>query len=171
VNMMKTLNKILNRIEEITVGVALVVAVTLTFIEVILRKFFGSSLGFTHEVVVYLLIYVGLIGASIGVRKKVHIGVDLAIKQFSVKWQKGIVIGTTIASTSFTFIITLLGIQQVKTIAAFGQVTPEMEIPLFVPLLIVPLAFGLMSIRFIQELIKVWKTPAEEVLQQEEGAH
>ncbi|MDC3423288.1 TRAP transporter small permease [Aquibacillus sp. 3ASR75-11] len=168
---LKTLNKLLNRFEEVTVGIALIVAVTLTFIEVVLRKFFGSSLGFTQELVVYLLIYTGLIGAAIGVREKVHLGVDLAIKQFPVKWQKGFVIITTMLCVLFTTIITILGIQQVINIALFGQVTPEMEIPLYVPLLIVPLAFGLMTIRFIQELIHVFKTPANEILQQEEGAY
>jgi C4-dicarboxylate transporter, DctQ subunit len=165
------LNKLLSRLEEVIVAVTLTIAVIFTFIEVILRKFFGSSLGFTHEAVVYLLIFSGLIGASIGVREKVHLGVDLVVQQFPYKVQKTLVLLTNLTSILFCFIIAGLGVQQVQNIAAFGQVTPELEIPLFVPLLIVPIAFSLMAIRFIQQLITIIKTPAEEVLQQEGGAH
>ncbi|WLR50317.1 TRAP transporter small permease [Bacillus tianshenii] len=166
---MKVLNTLLNRLEEIAVGLALVVGVTLTFIEVVLRYGFGGSLGFTHELVVYLLIFTGLIGASIGVREKVHLGVDLVVQQFPYSIQKGITILTLSVCTLFCFLIALLGYQHILIIMEFGQVTPEMEVPLYVPKAIVPLAFGLMSIRFIQEIVKVIKTPAELVLHQEGG--
>lgn len=168
---MNIINSTLNRLEEIIVVFSLAVASILTFLEVILRYFFGSSLGFTHEVVVYLLIGTGLIGASIGVRNKVHIGVDLAIQQFPYAVQKAIVILTHLLSIAFCVTYTFLGIEQVQIIANFGQVTPEMQIPLYIPILLVPIAFALMSIRFIQQLVRVWKTPAHEILQQEEGVH
>ncbi|TLS36580.1 TRAP transporter small permease [Pseudalkalibacillus caeni] len=168
---MKMINTFLDRVEEIIVAVSLTIAVALTFTEVILRKFFGSSLGFTQEAVIYLLIIAGLIGASIGVRKKVHLGVDLVIQQYSPKVQKAIVIATTTISVLFCLTFTFLGIEQVQVIATFGQVTPEMEIPLYIPIMVVPISFGLMSFRFIQQLVNNIKTPAEEILQQEEGAH
>ncbi|KGX89711.1 TRAP transporter small permease [Pontibacillus marinus] len=167
---MKVLNSIINKFEEVVVIISLAVATTLTFIEVILRKFFGSSLGFTHELVVYLLITAGLIGAAIGVREKVHLGVDIVIQQFPLGLQKTIVIVTQIASVLFCLIITILGVQQVQNIAEFGQVTPEMEIPFFIPLLIVPISFGLMTLRFTQQLIQIMRTPAKGLLQEEEDA-
>jgi C4-dicarboxylate transporter DctQ subunit len=168
---MGVINLILNRLEEIIVSISLTVATILTFTEVILRYFFGSSLGFTHEIVVYLLIATGLIGASIGVRNKVHIGVDLAIQQFPYGVQKVIVIVTNLLAIGFCVIYTFLGIEQVTIMAELGQVTPEMRIPFYVPLLLVPISFGLISIRFIQQLVSVVKTPAHEILQQEEGVH
>ncbi|UFT98743.1 TRAP transporter small permease [Radiobacillus kanasensis] len=167
---MRFLQTILNKFEEITVSIALISAVALSFTEVILRKFFGSSLGFTQELVIYLLIFVGLVGAAMGVRKKVHLGVDVVVKQFSHKWQKTITILSTAACAIFSLLILWLGIQQVQIIKQFGQVTPEMEIPLFIPISIVPIAFALMSIRFIQDLVKVIQTPPEQVLAEEEGA-
>ncbi|MYL54866.1 TRAP transporter small permease subunit [Pontibacillus yanchengensis] len=168
---MKTVLYILKKMEEISVGIAMSIAVLLSFVEVVLRKFFGESLGFTHEVVVYLLIYAGLVGAAIGVRDKVHLGVDLAVKQFPHTLQKGVVLVTTAVCTFFTTVITVLGVQHVGNIAAFGQVTPELEIPLFIPLLIVPLSFGLMTLHFIRELLQVIRTKPEHVLQEEGGAH
>jgi len=167
---MKALHSIINKLEEIIVVITLAVATILTFVEVVLRKFFGSSLGFSHELVVYLLITAGLIGASIGVREKVHLGVDLVIQQFPFGMQKMIVIATQIVSILFCTIIAVLGVQHVQNIAEFGQVTPEMEIQLFIPLLIVPISFGLMTLRFTQQLIQIIKTPAKGLLQEEEGA-
>ena len=162
----KISNLILNRTEEIFVAVAMAVAVSLAFIEVILRQF-GSSLGFTHELVNYLLIWVGLIGASIGVREKTHLGVDILINAFEPKTQKAIIIVTLWISAAFTFTIAILGYQHVLDILAFGQVSPELEVPLYIPRMLIPIAFGLMTIRFIQESIKVIKMPIDQFLQKE----
>jgi C4-dicarboxylate transporter DctQ subunit len=168
---MRIINLILNRFEEIIVSISLAVGTILTFTEVILRYFFGSSLGFTHELVIYLLIATGLIGASIGVRNKVHIGVDLAIQQFPYAVQKVIVILTNLLAIGFCVTYTFLGIEQVSIMADLGLVTPEMQIPAYIPILLVPISFGLITIRFIQHLVSVVKTPAHEILQQEEGVH
>jgi C4-dicarboxylate transporter DctQ subunit len=165
------LNVALNRFEEIIVSSTLAIAAFLTFIEVILRYVFGASLGFTHEAVVFLLIITGLIGASIGVRKRVHIGVDILVKQFPFKLQKSVAISTYLLSTLFCVIVMILGYEHVQILAKFGQVTPEMEIPLYIPKSIVPIAFGLMSLRFIQETVVLFKTPSEEIFKEEEGVH
>lgn len=163
---MKVLNLVLNRTEEIFVSLAMALAVTLAFIEVILRQF-GSSLGFTHELVNYLLIWVGLIGASIGVREKTHLGVDILINAFEPKTQKIVVVATFWLSALFTLTIAILGYQHVTDILAFGQVSPELEVPLYIPRLLIPIAFGLMTIRFVQESIKVIKMPIDQFLQKE----
>lgn len=167
---MKVLNIVLSRLEEITTAIALIVSVFLTFTEVILRYGFGSSLGYTHELVVYLLIFTGLVGASIGVREKVHLGVDIIIQQFPYPFQKLVTITSLTICTLFCLFVSIIGYQHIQIIMQFGQVTPEMEIPLYIPKLIIPIAFGLMTMRFIQEIIKVVKTPAELVLQSEGGA-
>ena len=139
------------------------VAVTVTFIEVILRQF-GESLGITHELVNYLLIWTGLIGASIGVREKTHLGVDILVKNCEPKVQKAVLLTTTAINITFSVIIAVLGYMHVINILQFGQVTPEMELPLFVPRLLIPIAFGLMAIRFSQEFFRILKTKPDELM-------
>lgn len=166
------LNKLLSRTEEVLCGIALTLATSLAFIEVVLRRGFGSSLGFTQEAVNYLLIFVGLIGASIGVREKVHLGVDLLVKQFSPKLQKGMILFVYTLNILFCLYVAILGYQHVAILAQFGQVSPEMEIPMYIPKGIVAVAFTLMTIRYVQEMIKALKTPTDQLLtQQEEGVH
>lgn len=167
------LNKIISRAEELLCGLALSLATTFAFIEVILRRGFGSSLGFTQEAVNYLLIFVGLIGASIGVREKVHLGVDLLVKQFSPNLQKGMILFMYSLNILFCLVVAILGYQHIGILAQFGNVSPEMEIPMYIPKGIVAIAFTLMTFRYLQELIKAIKTPTEQLLaeQQEGGAH
>jgi len=168
---MKIINTILSRLEEILVAIALVIATIFTFVEVVLRYGFGSSLGITQELVIYLLIFTGMIGSSIGVRAKTHIGVDILLKNFPFKLQKILKITGLLVSAAFCLVFTVLGIQHARVLLAFGQVTPEMEIPMYIPKSIIPLAFGLMTFRFIEEAIKVMRTPAEEIFKEEEGGH
>lgn len=168
---MKILDLILSRFEEIIVGMALGIGTILTFVEVVLRYVFGSSLGFTQELVVYLLIITGLVGASIGVREKVHLGVDIVVQQFPPKFQKALMASVVLLNVLFCIIITILGFQQLQILMEFGLVSPEMEIPMYIPITIVPISFTLMSIRFIQEFVKIMKKPAVELLTEKEGVH
>ncbi|WP_366922305.1 TRAP transporter small permease [Metallumcola ferriviriculae] len=160
---MALFDKILSRIEEFLVAIALGVATAITFIETVLRYVFETSLGSSYEVTIYLLIFVGFIGASIGVRDKVHIGVDILVEKFPYGVQKVVSTTTLLISAFFCLIVAYLGVKQVGVIAAFGQVTPEMEIPLTIPISIIPIGFSLMTLRFLQEAVKVIKTPTEEM--------
>lgn len=163
---MTFLNSVLSRLEEVIVSIALAVGAVLTFVEVVLRYGFGASLVITHELVIYLLILTGLLGSSIGVREKTHIGVDIIIRHLpSPKLQKLIVVGGLFTCALFCTVVTYLGLQHIIVLVNFGQVTPEMEIPLYVPKAVVPLAFGLMTLRFIQEFIKYLRIPANEIFQ------
>lgn len=168
---MKAINTILDRFEEIIVAVTLAVASILTFIEVVLRYIFNSSLGFTHELVIFLLIFTGLIGASIGVRHRIHLGVYIVVKQFPAKMQKSIRLLCMVLNILFSFIVTYLGFQHIDILKKFGQLSPELLIPLYIPILVIPIAFGLMTIRFIQQLFIFIKMPAEELMSLEEGGH
>ncbi|NBI27782.1 TRAP transporter small permease [Chengkuizengella marina] len=161
---MKKWNTILNHMEEIIVSITLSLGVFITFLEIVLR-IFDMTLGFSFEASIYLLITCGLIGASIGVREKVHIGIDIIVKQFPFAIQKLIGVGALCLCILFCLVITILGIQHIQILYSFGQVTPEMEIPVYIPKSIVPISFALMSLRFIQELIHYFKKP----INQEEG--
>lgn len=167
---MAIFDKILSTFEEVLVSIALGVATIITFLEVVLRYGFGTSLGITFELTIYLLIFVGFIGASIGVREKVHIGVEILVEKFPFKVQKVVGMSSILISAIFCAIIAYLGVEQVAVVAALGQVTPEMEIPLTVPLSTIPLGFSLMCIRFLQEAVKLQKIPADQ-LGKKEGAH
>ncbi|NDI33256.1 TRAP transporter small permease [Chengkuizengella sediminis] len=164
---MKKWNTILNQLEEIIVSIALSLGVFITFLEIVLR-IFDKTLGFSFEASIYLLITCGLVGASIGVREKVHIGIDIIVKQFPFAIQKLIGIGALCLCIFFCVVITILGIQHVQILYSLGQVTPEMEIPVYIPKSIVPISFGLMSLRFIQELILYFKKTIDQ-FKQEEG--
>lgn len=162
---MKAVNLVLNKAEEIFVILAMGLASILTFVEVILRQF-GSSLGFTFELVNYLLIWSGLIGASIGVREKAHLGVDILITNCEPKVQKAMIIFVSLVSVIFSVIVAYLGFQHVLDVYEFGQVSPELEMPLYIVRSLIPIAFSLMTYRFFQELYHAWKTSADDLVKE-----
>ncbi len=167
---MRFVNLILNKFEEIFVITALGIASIVTFTEVILR-FLGTGLGFSYELTNYLLIWVGMIGASIGVRENVHLGVDLLIKVFSLRTQKIILLVVHLISAIFAIIIAYLGFLHVLDLIGFGQLSPEMELPLYIPRSLIPIAFTLIAIRFLQQFVNVWKMPAADLENKEVVIH
>ena len=68
--------------------ILLAFTVTLSFIQVILRYFFNAGFAWVPEIVVFAFISMTLLGASTGIRNGVHIGVDVIVKLFPLKFQK-----------------------------------------------------------------------------------
>jgi len=152
---LRTLERILSRAEEILCATLLAEAAILTFVQVALRYLFGVTHSWMVELINYSFIYSALIGASIGVREKVHIGVDIVIKKLPPRvgrWVSAAALGLAML---FTIAITIIGLEYVNDVRVSGQVSPDLEVPKWIPYTAIPAGFALMSLRFLQELYLV----------------
>ena len=70
------LGRIVNEIEEMVIAVILALMVLITFVNVVLRYGFNSSLIWGLEVVGYLFAWLVIFGVSYGVKTTSHLGVD-----------------------------------------------------------------------------------------------
>jgi len=78
----------IDRIEENLMALILGLMTMITFINVILRKFFASGLLWGLEATVFLFAWLVLLGASYLVKKNAHLGVDALINLFSRKTRR-----------------------------------------------------------------------------------
>ncbi len=74
------IGRIVGHVEEGLLALILAAMTLLTFLQVVLRYAFNSSLLWALEADSYLFAWLILIGMSYGVRVHAHIGVDLAVK-------------------------------------------------------------------------------------------
>lgn len=150
--MLRTLDRILCRAEELFCAVLLAEAAALTFVQVVLRYGFGVTYSWMVELINYSFIYSALVGASIGVREKVHIGVDVLVTRLPRGLQRWVAAGALLLTLAFTLAIATLGVEYVGDVRRSGQVSPDLEVPKWIPYTAIPVGFGLMSLRFAQEL-------------------
>ena len=100
------IGQILDTIEETSIAICLGLMTLLTFANVIARYVFNSNILWALEMTVYLFAWLVLMGASYGVKKHIHIGVDVVINMVSPLHRK--ILGLIAASACIIFSVMLL---------------------------------------------------------------
>lgn len=163
---MRTCNKLLNHAEEYFGFVTLLGATFLVFVQVVLRYVFNYSLIWTEEMARYLIIWFIFIGSSIAVRERAHAKVDVLFSYVPPRIKKMLSISASSMGILFCVLITVSGWQMIKNVTQYTNVTPALEIPMYIPYLAIPIGGLLMGLRFLQLLLEDWKKVS---LSKEEG--
>lgn len=183
--------KILDHLEEWLIAFLMAAATIVTFAAVLHRYASGIPIpaiqdaliqintSWAQEVTIYLFVWMAKFGAAYGVRTGIHVGVDVLINRLDTPWRSKFVIFGLLAGAFFTGTIGTLGARFVWEIGHTDQVSADMEIPMWIVYLAVPLGSYLMSFRFLQvtwhfiktgELPKHDHTHVEGLEQETEGA-
>ena len=131
---MHSFKKLLNRINslvELIVSAMLLVIVGVIFLQVIFRFVLHSSLPWSEELSRYLLVWVSFLGASIGVKRKSHIGVEFLVSLFPKGWKKRAEFFVSAASCVFFATLVIYGRLILRTVGM--QLSPAMEISMALP--------------------------------------
>lgn len=180
--------RLLDRLEEVMIATLIAVATVLIFLSVTHRFAIGfaadivgyarsaemEALGnfarsifksinalkmtWAQEACIYLFVWMAKFGAAYGVRTGIHVGVDILAERLEGTARKTI---TTIAMSGgvlFTAIITVIGTDFVWHVRHGGQVSPDLEMPMWIIYLAVPLGSALMCFRFVQALYRYLTT-------------
>ncbi len=85
---MATIYKYYCKLQEIIVGLGFVTIVALTFMNVILRKFFNSPIAITDSFCLLLFSWVAFLGADVALRYSRLVGMDILTNKMPIKIQK-----------------------------------------------------------------------------------
>ncbi len=151
---MGTLDRVLSRFEEILVSLLLAVASLLTFTQVVMRYGIGKTFPWAEELIINMLIWAGLIGSSLALRMGIHIGVDVFVQKFERRVAKVLTLLGLTLGMAFCSVLAVLSIRFVIFLSGSGQMSIGLEIPMWILYLCLPIAFILMSIRFLQIMVR-----------------
>jgi len=160
---MQGIIRVWNKTEEVLVIILLALASYLTFQEVILRYVFGTGWGGSYEITIMALIWCTFIGASLGVRENIHIGVDLLVKKFHPNVQKIILILSILLCILFGLIVAVKGFQFAHFISRSKLLSRDLRIPMEIGYLAVPVGGVLLGLRFIEQLVYVLQGKVVEI--------
>ncbi len=126
------------------------------------RAVFGflKNFSFTWAQVlcIYLFVWMAKFGAAYGARTGIHVGVDVAVNRLTPASRQAVVLFALCAGIVFTLIVGTLGARFVWHIAATEQVSADLEMPMWIVYLAVPLGSYLMSFRFMQVAVHFIRT-------------
>jgi len=162
---------IVHKVEKSLLVFFLSLMITLSFLQIILR-FLSASIEWFDIVVKYSVLWLGMIAASIATYEHKHIKIDL-IGRFAKGRLKSVVLLITnlFASTVSGILCYASTIYIIYFEITSTDPAPFLNIPRWVLLLIIPISFGTISIRFllrsvqkIYNIIKKIEEPEEETI-------
>lgn len=154
--------KLLNHLEEWLIAFLMGAATLIIFIAVVHRYASGLPIpivqdtliqintSWAQELCIFMFVWMAKFGAAYGVRTGIHVGVDVLINRLETKWKNHLILFGLVSGALFTGIIGTLGASFVVQMYSTGQTSSDLEMPMWVVYLAVPLGSYLMCFRFLQ---------------------
>ncbi len=162
----------IDEIEETSIAVCLGLMTLITFANVVARYLFNSNILWAIEATVFLFAWLVLMGASYGVKKHVHIGVDVIINMVSPRARHVLALLSAAACVAFALLLAIgaweywwpfvtkrawLETDDIPMPAFLGFLAdwlnegePWERLPRFIPYAALPLGMSLLLFRFLQ---------------------
>jgi len=137
--------KVLDRLEEILIASLIAGATLLIFVAVTHRYALDLTARYHFD-------------AAYGVRTGIHVGVDVLVNKLPPRWRTTSIEFGLLAGAFFTGVVGTMGAKFVWVMAHTDQTSPDMEAPMWIVYLAIPLGSYLMSFRFLQVAWSFWRT-------------
>lgn len=139
---------------EITIlAIMLATLTTLSFINVVSRYLFQSSIIWSEEVCRYCLVLSGFFSIPCWIRSQSGIRVDVFVQLLSKRIQHILNIFVHVFLLIFFIYLFINSLGVIKSISSLGQLTPTLRIPMKYLYVMVAIGFALSVIRVIQVLL------------------
>ena len=157
--LIKIINLIISKVL-IVLMAAIVLDVTW---QVVTRFLLKNPSSFTEELAGFLLIWIGLLGASHALYTKSHLGIDiLTYKLIGTKKQAVDIIVYSLVALFALFVMVIGGMKLVDLTLTLNQISPAMGIHMGYVYLVLPLSGVLMILYSIGFIIQAIQEPVEE---------
>ena len=188
--MLKTLNTLLNHLEEWLIATLIALATSIVFVAVLHRYGTSNSIDFAkwldahgmayasapfravfkwlagldlswaQELCIYLFIWMAKFGAAYGVRTGIHVGVDVLVMRMEPARAKKVILFGLLSGALFTAVIANFGAHFTWSVWQSGTRSSDLEIRMWIVYLAIPLGSSLMCLRFLQVAWHFWRTGA-----------
>lgn len=143
------LNHIVDRIEGGAIMALMLVATVLAVAQVAARYIFNNSLFWSEELILYSLISMSFLSASMGVRYAAHISVEALYAFVSVRVARILHFVATILGLLFALSLVWYGTRLSLATLQMNQLSSAMRIPVGAIYCIIPISGAFMALRYL----------------------
>ncbi|HID82041.1 MAG TPA: TRAP transporter small permease [Chromatiales bacterium] len=151
------LDRLVTLFEQLVVTLGFAAGTLLLFANVVARYAFDTGFPWVLETVQYLFAWVVLIGAAHGVKAGVHLGIDILTRKFPLAVQRWLALLALAVCLAFTIPVLILSVEYTFKVWQWGDLTLDLQIPQWIPYLAIPVGLTLMTYRFFQVGLKIWR--------------
>ncbi|NML46130.1 TRAP transporter large permease subunit [Ramlibacter sp. G-1-2-2] len=133
----------------------------ITLFSPLLRGLFAwlaaRDLSWAQELCIYMFIWMAKFGAAYGVRTGIHVGVDVLVLRLEPKRARKVILFGLLCGAVFTATIANFGLHFVQGVWSSGTRSNDLEAPMWIVYLAIPLGSALMCFRFLQVAWHFWR--------------
>lgn len=144
--------KFLDRLEEWIVAVMLVAMTVLSFVQVVLRYVFNGGFTWTLELTTLMFSVMIFVGISYGIRVGAHIGIDALVSKLAPGPRRAMSIVVTLLCLLYAGLVLYGSLIYVSKMRLVGIEMQDLPIPVWMARSILPLGYGLLTLRLLQVL-------------------
>jgi len=168
--LLKKLKKWLDKILETCLWLAML-GMTLTVLwQVFTRFVIHNPSSWTEELAIFLLIWIGLLGSAVALRRKAHLGIDVLVSRFPEKWARIAAIFVFCCVIFFSVSVLFFGgIKMVAVVLMNNQISPALGIRMGYVYLALPISGFFIALYAMEFIIIEFKALAGREVEEEEA--
>jgi len=151
--LLRCLDNFFQKLERNFLAWAIIFSSLLLFVNVITRYIFLFPIYWAEELSRYLMVWMIFIGASQVTLKGGHIAVDIVPRLLSKRANTTLAFTVNFICILFSLVLVYFSLKQMMRVRIAHQISPAMELPMWIAYLAIPLGTALMLIRYIQQII------------------
>lgn len=145
-------DKIFSSVERGFLGGVMIFTSLFLFVNVIMRYFFLFPIFWAEELVRYLMVWMIFVGASQVTKFGGHVAVDIVPRLLSRRVNTLLAFVVNLVCIFFCLVLAYYSLKQMLRVRAAHQISPAMEIPMWIAYLSIPLGTVLMLVRYVQQI-------------------
>lgn len=153
--MIEALNKIVDYVENTLVVLLIFTATIIAVTQVIARYVFNNSLYWSEELILYSLISMSFLTASMGVRHSAHISVEALYAFVGPRTVRFLKLFASILGIVFAATLIHFGWRLYVNTSEMGQLSPAMQVPVAYIYLTIPVSGAFMLLRYLSVFSKL----------------
>ncbi len=155
--MLATIRNLLNRFLEVLVTVAMGVLVIDVLWQVFTRFAIRKPSYWTEELATFLMIWVGLLGASVALNRGAHLGIDYFVSKLSAKKAMFTVLFSFFCIAVFSLLVLVIGgLNLVKITLQTQQISPALNVKMGYVYLALPISGFFLVFYSVELFIETW---------------
>ncbi len=146
-NRWEQVDEAIGRVEQTLLVAFLGFIILIAFLQIVLRNFLSTGLDWGDSLVRNLVLWIGFIGATLATKEGKHINIDVVSRWLPSLGKNMVALITHLFSFCIGCLLTYAALKFIRNEVQMGNTT-FFDIPAWVPELILPVTFILMTFRF-----------------------
>lgn len=167
--MFNFLDKAIGFINQSIAAIGITAGVALAFANVVARFVFDASLTWAAELTVFLFLWSAFFGAAYCFKKDAHIAVTIVLDIVPTYIGKMFLIISHLITICFLLAVSYFGYEYLELVIELEERSIDLDIPMWIPYLVIPVAFAFAAFRVGEKLYQIIITPHDKVVQESEA--